>query len=135
AVVDVREAPDEFDARLSARGKVYRYMIWNHLVRSPLFRRSTWPLRSTLDLDAMRGAAAVLVGQHDFRGFRASDCERRNTVRVARPSPYRRRLPAPAPSRAPPFPSGPAGSRPGSAPAAPRDPKGPGRRSRLARRW
>ena len=32
----------------------------------------------------MRDAAAALVGEHDFAGFRASDCDRRNTVRVIR---------------------------------------------------
>src|SRR6185369_13612346 len=29
-------------------------------------------------------AAALFVGEHDFRGFRASDCERLNTVRILR---------------------------------------------------
>jgi tRNA pseudouridine38-40 synthase len=32
----------------------------------------------------MRGAAALLRGEHDFRAFRAADCERRTTVRVLR---------------------------------------------------
>jgi tRNA pseudouridine38-40 synthase len=84
ALLDVREAPPDFDARFSARGKVYRYRIWNHLVRSPLHLRTTWHCRSTLDLTAMRSAAARLCGEHDFRAFRASDCERRTTVRVVR---------------------------------------------------
>lgn len=84
AILDVREMPADFDARLSARGKVYRYTIWNHLVRSPLATRSSWHVRGPLDLPAMRRAAAILVGEHDFAGFRASDCERKTTVRVVR---------------------------------------------------
>jgi tRNA pseudouridine38-40 synthase len=32
----------------------------------------------------MREAAQMLCGEHDFRAFRASDCERRTTVRVVR---------------------------------------------------
>jgi tRNA pseudouridine38-40 synthase len=84
AILDVREAPADFDARFSARGKVYRYRIWNHLVRSPLHARTAWHCRSVLDLAAMRDAAARLCGEHDFRAFRASDCERRTTVRVIR---------------------------------------------------
>jgi tRNA pseudouridine38-40 synthase len=84
AVLDVSDVPPDFDARRSARGKIYRYRIWNHLVRSPLHARTTWHLRSPLDLHAMRAAAALLVGEHDFRGFRASDCERTNTVRLLR---------------------------------------------------
>jgi tRNA pseudouridine38-40 synthase len=84
AIVDAAEVDDAFDARFSARGKVYRYRIWNHLVRAPLHARTSWHCRRPLDLPAMREAARVLCGEHDFRGFRASDCERRNTVRVIR---------------------------------------------------
>jgi tRNA pseudouridine38-40 synthase len=72
------------DARFSARGKVYRYCIWNHLVRSPRHARQSWHVRSVLNLPAMREAAQQLCGEHDFRAFRASDCERRTTVRVVR---------------------------------------------------
>jgi tRNA pseudouridine38-40 synthase len=84
AILDVAEAPPGFDARLSARGKVYRYQVWNHLVRSPGRARTTWHVRSTLDMTRIREAAAGLVGDHDFRAFRASDCERRTTRRIVR---------------------------------------------------
>jgi len=84
AVLDVREVPAGLDARLSARGKVYVYTLWNHLVRSPRHARTAWHVRAPLDLEAMRSAAAVLTGEHDFRGFRAADCDRRQTVRVIR---------------------------------------------------
>jgi tRNA pseudouridine38-40 synthase len=84
ALVDVAEVAPEFDARFSARGKIYRYRIWNHFVRSPKHARTSWHVRRPLDLSAMRAAAALLCGEHDFRGFRASDCDRRNTVRLIR---------------------------------------------------
>jgi len=84
AIVDSVDAPATFDARFSARGKIYRYRIWNHFVRSPLHARTSWHCRRPLDLERMRHAAALLCGEHDFRGFRASDCDRRNTVRVIR---------------------------------------------------
>ena len=84
AIVDSVDAPATFDARFSARGKIYRYRIWNHFVRSPLHARTSWHCRRPLDLEQMRQAAALLCGEHDFRGFRASDCDRRNTVRVIR---------------------------------------------------
>ena len=32
ALQEVHEAPADFDARFSARGKVYRYTVWNHVV-------------------------------------------------------------------------------------------------------
>jgi tRNA pseudouridine38-40 synthase len=84
ALVDVAEAPSDFDARFSARGKVYRYTVWNHFTRSPLRARRAWHVREPLDVEAIRVAAAGLVGDHDFRAFRASDCDRRTTRRIVR---------------------------------------------------
>jgi len=82
AVLEVSDAAPDFDARRAARGKIYRYRLWNHALRAPQRRRDTWHVRAPLDLHAMRAAAATLVGEHDFRAFRASDCERRTTVRL-----------------------------------------------------
>ena len=84
AILDVADAAPEFNARFSARGKVYRYQIWNHPVRSALFDRRVWHCRRPLDTQRMRDVAALLVGEHDFRAFRAADCERRTTVRLIR---------------------------------------------------
>jgi tRNA pseudouridine38-40 synthase len=81
AVRDLAEAAPDFDARRSARGKLYRYQIWNHPVRSPRAARTSWHCRAPLDVPGMRAAAELLVGEHDFAAFRASDCERRTTVR------------------------------------------------------
>jgi tRNA pseudouridine38-40 synthase len=81
ALRDVADVPLEFDARRHARGKLYRYTIWNHETRSPLHARTTWHVRRRLDDEAMRAAAPVLVGRHDFSAFRAADCERVSTVR------------------------------------------------------
>jgi len=84
AIVDVAEAAADFDARFSARGKVYRYTVWNHFVRSPRLDRTAWHVRTPVDTDAVRRAAAALVGEHDFRAFRASDCDRKTTTRIVR---------------------------------------------------
>jgi tRNA pseudouridine38-40 synthase len=84
AVLDVSEANPDFNARFGARGKIYRYQIWNHPVRSPARRRDTWHVFAPLDAHAMRDAATAFLGEHDFRGFRAADCDRKSTVRLIR---------------------------------------------------
>jgi tRNA pseudouridine38-40 synthase len=43
-----------------------------------------WHVYDPLDTHAMREAAARLIGEHDFRSFRSSDCDRLNTVRIIR---------------------------------------------------
>lgn len=67
-VTATRTRPD-FHARFDARGKQYRYFIWNHPSMDPLHRRTAWHVPRKLDLPAMRDAARRLVGAHDFRAF------------------------------------------------------------------
>jgi tRNA pseudouridine38-40 synthase len=84
AVLDVADMPAGFNARHDARGKIYRYLVWNHPVRSPRHARRSWHVYDPLDTQAMRDAAARLLGEHDYRGFRSSDCDRTNTIRIIR---------------------------------------------------
>ena len=84
AVLDLADVPAGFNARRAARGKIYRYCIWNHPVRSPRRARGIWHVFAPLDVHTMREAAAFFCGEHDFRAFRASDCERKSTVRLLR---------------------------------------------------
>jgi len=84
AVLEVTDMPSGFNARHDARGKIYRYQVWNHPVRSPRIARRSWHVYDPLDTHAIREAAARLVGEHDFRSFRSADCDRTNTVRVMR---------------------------------------------------
>jgi len=81
AIRDATFVDLSFDARRHARGKCYRYTIYNHETRSPLLARYAWHVREPLDEAAMARAAEPLIGVHDFSAFRASDCERLSTVR------------------------------------------------------
>lgn len=81
AVMEAREVPAGFDPRRASAGKRYRYLISNNPSRDPLLRDRAWHIYDPLDLDAIERSAAKLVGSHDFRGFRAADCERTSTVR------------------------------------------------------
>jgi tRNA pseudouridine38-40 synthase len=76
--------PDGFDARRSARGKRYRYVIENLPTRSPLTRLHAWQLFGPLDVGAMADAARHLVGRHDFAAFQAADCASDHAVREVR---------------------------------------------------
>jgi tRNA pseudouridine38-40 synthase len=59
----------DFHARFDASGKQYRYFVWNHLAMNPLLRRQAWHVGRPLDLAAMRKAAKVFLGKHDFKSF------------------------------------------------------------------
>lgn len=71
-VTAASKAPPGFHARFRARGKQYRYSIWNHRAMNPLLRTQAWHVTRPLDLRTMRAAAARLLGYHDFRALAAN---------------------------------------------------------------
>ena len=77
----VRQATPDFHARFSVRAK--RYVYYLHLGDAdPFSRPFCWPVFRPLDLEAMRSAAALLHGRHDFRAFTAlNGPAREDTVR------------------------------------------------------
>jgi tRNA pseudouridine38-40 synthase len=82
AVTACEPAAEGFHARYDARSKLYRYHVWNGPERSPLrAARSHW-VRTPLDVAAMRRAARLLEGTHDFRAFQAAGSEVRTTQRT-----------------------------------------------------
>lgn len=84
-VLAVARARPEFHARFDAKGKQYRYLIWNHPAMNPLLRTQAWHVKRRLDLAAMRQAAAAFVGRHDFRSFRSNPTyDTDSTVRTIR---------------------------------------------------
>jgi tRNA pseudouridine38-40 synthase len=75
------EAPPGFHARFDATARIYWYFILNTEVPNVLYRRYAWHIRKPLDCDAMRAAAAALVGMHDYSSFQAREREDVCTVR------------------------------------------------------
>ena len=76
--------PDAFHCRASALARRYRYELSQSPVRPSLDAgRVGWSMRP-LDGDAMRAAAALLIGTHDFSSFRASACQARSPVKQLR---------------------------------------------------
>jgi tRNA pseudouridine38-40 synthase len=68
-VSQVRFARPGFSARFDAKRREYRYRVHAGAV-PPLFTAPVaWGFKKPLDLDAMREAAVLLVGEHDFRSF------------------------------------------------------------------
>jgi len=71
-VLRCRYVSNDFHARLSAKGKLYRYRIWSAPVLPPFEYRRAWHVTRPLDLDVLRMAAKCFAGTHDFAGFAAN---------------------------------------------------------------
>jgi tRNA pseudouridine38-40 synthase len=81
AVRNTKAITDGWHARNSAKRKTYVYVILIHPHPNPLLRNLSWRLPFALDIPAMRKAAKLLVGTHDFSAFCATDSTVTNKTR------------------------------------------------------
>lgn len=76
------EVPLEFNAMKNVSSKTYCYSILNSEFPSALRRNYYYLIRTPLNINAMRRAAKVLIGRHDFGGFVTEASTKRNTIRT-----------------------------------------------------
>ncbi|MGD9953540.1 MAG: tRNA pseudouridine(38-40) synthase TruA [Burkholderiales bacterium] len=82
AVLWSRAVAGDFHARYAAQSRTYRYVLVNRPVRPALAARHAGWYHASLSVDAMREAARLLLGEHDFSAFRSSDCQAKSPVRT-----------------------------------------------------
>jgi tRNA pseudouridine38-40 synthase len=78
----VEEVPPGFHARFSAVHRAYLFRICDRPARPVIDWGRVWHVNHRLDVDAMRAAAALLVGHHDFSSFRAGDCQAKSPMKT-----------------------------------------------------
>jgi len=82
SVLNAERVADSFDARRSARGRVYLYRILNRRPPPAVERGRVWHVGPELDAEAMHEAAQALVGKHDFSSFRDTMCQAKSPVKT-----------------------------------------------------
>ncbi|MET0155704.1 MAG: tRNA pseudouridine(38-40) synthase TruA [Rickettsiales bacterium] len=82
AILSARKISDDFHARFSCTKRIYRYDMFCRRAGAPLLRGRAWELHVPLCVNAMRDAAAVLTGRHDFTSFRDSECQAKSPVKT-----------------------------------------------------
>ena len=82
AVTNAEVVDDSFDARFSAVSKTYCYRIYVSPTRRPLLDGTHAQVYKPLDVEAMRNAASMLVGTHDFAAFQKTGSNLKGTVRT-----------------------------------------------------
>ena len=68
-VMRLQKAAADFHARFDARGKVYRYTVWNAPVLPPLLINRAWHVPGALDMALLKSACTCFTGRHDFAAF------------------------------------------------------------------
>ena len=81
-VLDVRAASERFHARYKAVGKTYCYTCYVGRLKPVFDRKYVLTLDYEPDVEAMQRAAALLVGEHDFKSFCGNPKMKKSTVRL-----------------------------------------------------
>ena len=71
-IMKCRFVSDSFHARFSAKGKIYRYRVWNGDVLSPLENGRAWHVRDPINREVVAAAAKFFIEEHDFASFAAN---------------------------------------------------------------
>jgi tRNA pseudouridine38-40 synthase len=81
-VIEASIVADDFHARYSALGKTYVYRIFNAPVMSPFWNRYALHEARHLDIERMRQAARLFLGEHDWLAFSAAQSDALSRVRT-----------------------------------------------------
>jgi tRNA pseudouridine38-40 synthase len=81
-VLWAKQVADDFNARFSALTRTYQYLLLNDPVEPGVLDGVIASFHQPLSLERMREAAKMMVGEHDFSAFRASECQANSPMRV-----------------------------------------------------
>lgn len=82
AVLSLDVVHSRFHSRLSAKGKVYEYTIWNSQKPPVFHRKYVFWCQKHLDIERMQEAANAFIGKHDFKSFCANKRMKKSTERT-----------------------------------------------------
>ncbi|MBQ8626254.1 MAG: tRNA pseudouridine(38-40) synthase TruA [Agathobacter sp.] len=82
AVAEIDEVEERFHARYNAVSKTYVYRIHTSNIPNVFQRKYMYTYTSPLDVEAMRNAARLMLGTHDFMAFCGNKKMKKSTVRT-----------------------------------------------------
>jgi len=81
SVTAAKPVPDDFNPRFHAAYKTYTYNTYYGPTPNPLLRRYSAYVPRPIDVEAMKTAAGMFTGRHDFAAFMATGGSAKTTVR------------------------------------------------------
>lgn len=82
AVKNIEEVGERFHSRYNAKSKIYTYKILNSNVHDPFLRKYSCYCPHELDIEKMKKASKLLIGQHNFNGFSSAKNTKKSTERI-----------------------------------------------------
>ena len=76
------EVEQRFHSRYNCKRKTYRYVINNSECGTAIYRNLEYHVPQKLNVSKMKQAAEYFIGEHDFKGFKASETSSKSSVRI-----------------------------------------------------
>lgn len=81
-ILKAEEVEERFHSRYNCKRKTYRYIINNSENGTAVYRNLQYNFSEELDENKMNQAIKYFIGEHDFKGFKASGTSSKNSVRT-----------------------------------------------------
>ena len=81
SIKKVVKVNSDFNARFSAKKKLYQYLIFNCYYRSAILKNKSWWVRKEVDHKKIIEASKYLLGNQNFSSFRAKGCQANSPLR------------------------------------------------------
>ena len=81
-ILEAEEVDENFHSRYNCKKKTYRYVINNSKNGTAIYRNLEYNFSQELDVEKMKEAAEYFIGEHDFKGFKASGTSSKSSVRT-----------------------------------------------------
>lgn len=72
---------ERFHARYNAKKKVYMYRIDNSQFGNPFIRKYSYHVEKKLDIEKMKSASKLFLGEHDFTSFSNTKSKKKSSIR------------------------------------------------------
>lgn len=80
-LLSIEKVEEDFHARFNAISKTYLYKIENQKLFDPFNENLAYQLKQKLDVEAMKNAAKIFEGEHNFQNFTSKEEDEQNFVR------------------------------------------------------
>ncbi|MCC8191690.1 MAG: tRNA pseudouridine(38-40) synthase TruA [Ruminococcus sp.] len=82
SILSAEEAPMDFHARFDSKGKEYEYIVHNSEIKNPFYKNTALKYWYPIDERKLDLAAKDFIGEHDFKSFCSTACDKQITVRT-----------------------------------------------------
>ena len=82
SILNIKKRNLKFQARFSAKQRVYRYVIMNRSSKPSIENKRGWHITKKLDVLLMKKGAKKFIGTKDFSTFRSSSCKAKSPIKT-----------------------------------------------------